>query len=364
MRRLTGGRRTRWLSRVRRDPVLVSPALLAVLLAILEVLMPPEKPVYRLLPAVPALAAVLWPVVPTLLLGVACLLGVAVYAVLASDHSALFTVGAIAAVTVAAAYASHLRLQREDTITEVRTVADATQKVLLRPIPRRVGPLEIGSLYLTATPHARVGGDFYALADTPDAIRLIIGDVRGKGLPALAAASAVLGSFREAAYEATDLTQIAGCLETTLCRDDAAALAQGDPAELFATAVLAEIPRHATHATILSCGHPPPLLGRHGEVHVLDSDDPGAPLNLGGLLTPTFRPRRFAFTTGDQLLLYTDGVTETRDAHGTFFPLTTWARDQLDKPPSQVLRSLHDALLEHSGDNLSDDIAAVAVRRI
>ncbi|MFL4902008.1 PP2C family protein-serine/threonine phosphatase [Streptomyces sp. MMS24-I2-30] len=343
--------------------MLLSPALLTVLLSVLAVLTPPEVPITRLLPAAPALAAALWPVGPTLVLGLACTLGVSVYAVMSSDHSTLFTAAAIGLVTVAAVYASHLRLQREDTITEVRTVADATQKVLLRPIPRRVGPLEIGSLYLTATPHARIGGDFYALADTPDAIRLIIGDVRGKGLPALAMASAVLGSFREAAYEATDLTQIADCLETTLCRDDAAALAQGDPAELFATAVLAEIPRHATHATILSCGHPPPLLGRHGDVHVLDTDDPSAPLNLGGLLTPTFHPRRFAFATGDQLLLYTDGVSETRAADGTFFPLTTWAHDQLDKPPWHVLKGLHHALLEHSGDNLNDDIAALAIRK-
>ncbi|MFE9613011.1 PP2C family protein-serine/threonine phosphatase [Streptomyces sp. NPDC006012] len=364
MRRISARARTGWLGRLRRDPVLVSPALLAVLLAVGEVLTPPEKPVYRLLPAVPALAAVLWPVVPTLLLGLVCLLGAGVYAMVSADHTAAFTVGSIGAVTLAAAYASHLRLQREGTITEVRTVADATQKVLLRPIPSHVGPLEIGSLYLTATPHARVGGDFYGLADTSDVIRLIIGDVRGKGLPALAAASAVLGSFREAAYDAVDLAQIASRLETALSRDAAAAFAHGDPSELFATAVLAEIPRDAAHATILSCGHPPPLLGRRGSVHVLDSHDPAPPLNLGGLLTPTFHICRFAFGAGDQLLLYTDGVTEARGADGTFFPLTVWARDNMDNPPRQVLTCLHDALLEHSGDNLSDDVAAVAIRRI
>ncbi|MGW1304892.1 SpoIIE family protein phosphatase, partial [Streptomyces sp. NPDC002514] len=99
------------------------------------------------------------------------------------------------------------------------------------------------------------------------------------------------------------------------------------------------------------------------DVHVLDTDDPSAPLNLGGLLTPTFHPRRFAFATGDQLLLYTDGVSETRAADGTFFPLTTWAHDQLDKPPWHVLKGLHHALLEHSGDNLNDDIAALAIRK-
>ncbi|MGW7674132.1 PP2C family protein-serine/threonine phosphatase [Streptomyces sp. NPDC054775] len=330
------------------------------LLSVLGVLTPPDVEISRLLPAVPALAAALWPVTPTLVLGLACLLGLSLYAVTTSDHSLLFTAGAIGAVTLAAAYASHLRLQREDTLAEVRTVADATQKVLLRPIPPRVGPLEIASLYLTATPHARVGGDFYALADTRYGIRLIIGDVRGKGLPALAVAAAVLGSFREAAHEATDLTQLAKRLETTLLRDNGT-LASGDPTELFATATLVEIPRHGNHATIFSCGHPPPLRRRNGSITVLDTDNPAPPLNLGGLLATPCLPRRFAFLPGDQLLLYTDGVSETRDTNGAFFPLATWAKKQLTAPPRQALNNLHHALLHHSGNNLNDDIAAVAI---
>jgi len=361
--RVLGDRDARWQDRVRQDPVLVTPLLLTVLLAVLSSLTPHDLPFTRLLPTAPALAAALWTVVPTLVLGVVCLVGVVVYAALSSDHTILFTAAAIGAVTVTAAYASHLRLQREAALTGVRAVADTTQKVLLRPIPGRVGPLETGSLYLAATPHARVGGDFYALADTRHGIRVIIGDVRGKGLPALAVAAAVLGSFREAAYEAADLAQLATRLETTLLRDDAASLAQGDPAELFATAALVEIPRDGSHAAFLTCGHPPPLVGRRDGVELLATDDPAPPLNLGGLLTATSTPRRFAFRPGEQLLLYTDGVTETRDATGAFFPLAAWARDHLAAPPRQVLAGLHRALLKHSGNNLNDDIAAIAIVR-
>lgn len=160
----------------------------------------------------------------------------------------------------------------------------------------------IASLYLAAAPHARVGGDFYALVDTPHAIRVVIGDVRGKGLPALAVAAAVLGSFREAAYEAADLAILAGRLETTLLRDDAAALAPSHPGELFAIAVLAEIPRRSGNITILSCGHPPPLLKHPGGVEFLDTGDPAPPLNLGMLNSTVHRPRRFRFQPGDQLL--------------------------------------------------------------
>ncbi len=63
------------MSKVRQDPVLLSPLILTAFIAVLEGLTPPEMPIARLLPAVPALATALWPVVPTLVLGLVCLSG-------------------------------------------------------------------------------------------------------------------------------------------------------------------------------------------------------------------------------------------------------------------------------------------------
>ncbi len=94
---------------------------------------------------------------------------------------------------------------------------------------------------------------------------------------------------------------------------------------------------------------------RHGRSR--PAPEPGAAAH-----TPS-RPRRFALQSGDHLLLYTDGVSETRDAAGAFFPLAAWAQKQLTTPPRQALSNLHQALLDHSGDNLNDDIAAIAILR-
>jgi serine phosphatase RsbU (regulator of sigma subunit) len=355
----------RSVARIRWDPVLFAPLLLFVLLAVLALLTPHHIPVTRLLPIAPALAAALWRPRAILLLGVVGLAGLATYVGLSSDPYGWFTVAAMVFISLAAAYAGHLRLQRERSLSEVRAVADTTQKVLLRPVPRRIGPLQIASLYLGATPQARVGGDFYALADTEHGIRLIVGDVRGKGLTALAAAAAVLGSFREASYDAPALDRLAQRLETTLGRADAAVLAEGPAGELFVTAVLVEIPHRGTTGTLLSCGHPPPLIWRGGALgaEVLEYPDPAPPLNLGGILGKPWQPHRFAFGVGDRLLLYTDGVSETRDAAGTFFPLTAWARTQADEAPRQLLDNLLHALRRHSAGRLDDDIAALAVTR-
>ncbi|SNT48023.1 Stage II sporulation protein E (SpoIIE) [Actinacidiphila glaucinigra] len=243
-----------WSNLRRRDPVLLSPAVLTAVIGVLAVLTPQDVPFTRLLPAAPALAASVWSVRATLTLGMICLLPVIGYALAFSDMSALYTAGAIGAVTLAAAYASHLRLQREHTLAQVRAVADATQEVLLRPVPRRVGNLEIAIFYLAAAPQARIGGDFYAAADTPHGLRLILGDVRGKGLPAVGVSAALLGSFHEAAYDAPDLAHLAERLETTIARYTAAVPAEDD-CERFATAVIVEIPPGADHARVLSCGH-------------------------------------------------------------------------------------------------------------
>ncbi|MYV56111.1 PP2C family protein-serine/threonine phosphatase [Streptomyces sp. SID3212] len=338
-----------------------APLVLTAVLALLAFLTPPQVPFTRLLPAAPALAASLWSVAATLALGVVCLLGVVAYALVTDHDGTFYTAGAIAAVTLAAAYASHLRLQREDTLAEVRAVADTTQRVLLRPVPRRIGCLEIETLYVAAAPQARVGGDFYAVVDTAYGVRLIIGDVRGKGLDAVGVASAVLGSFREAAYDAPDLGGLARRLDTTVGRYEATAPAPDSP-ELFATAVLAEIPAHGAHARILSCGHPPVLLTHDGHVRPLTPGTSSPPINLATLLGGVYHVEEVPFVAGDQLLLYTDGVTETRDGDGAFFPLAAWAGQRTSVPPRTLLDHLYRALVRHSEGKLNDDIAVLAVR--
>ncbi|MFB7217884.1 PP2C family protein-serine/threonine phosphatase [Streptomyces sp. NPDC056227] len=323
---------------------------------------PREVAFSRLLPAAPALAASFWPVLPTALLGALCLVIMIGLSLIYADLGTAYTGAAIVAVTAAAAYSSHIRIQREEALFHIRIVADTAQKVLLRPLPRSIGGVEIESLYLAAQAQARIGGDFYEAADTRYGVRLLIGDVRGKGLSAVGAASAVVNCFREAAYDEPDLRGIVHRLETSTARHSAAHPSQDLP-ERFATALLAEIPHGAGHVRLLNCGHPPPLLMHHGEIRVLDPSTPSPPLNLAALLGDDYSIETVAFAPGDQLLLYTDGVTETRDRTGEFFPLPDWMRRQGPDTPRELIDRLHGDLLRYSNGNLNDDISALAVRR-
>jgi len=62
--------------------------------------------------------------------------------------------------------------------------------------------------YISASASAQIGGDLYAVIMTAGSVRLIVGDVQGKGLAAVQTAATVLGAFREAAYDAADLALI------------------------------------------------------------------------------------------------------------------------------------------------------------
>ncbi|MGW3459556.1 PP2C family protein-serine/threonine phosphatase [Streptomyces olivaceoviridis] len=198
-------------------------------------------------------------------------------------------IGALPAVSGCAvvARAPHDRDPRE--LTQVRAVSEAAQRVVLRPLPRTPGSLHIASMYRAATAHALVGGDLYAAARTGRTTRVLMGDVRGKGLPAVEDASAFLGAFREAAHEHGTPPEPAAALERSV-RGHLTETTERDPdsAERVSTALLAELPDGEETVRIVSCGHPPPLLKQRGRVSLLRVSRPAPPLALAGSTTDAF----------------------------------------------------------------------------
>ncbi|MET8943996.1 PP2C family protein-serine/threonine phosphatase [Streptomyces sp. NPDC004542] len=250
------------------------------------------------------------------------------------------------------------RIHRERTLADVRFVADIAQRVLLRPVPHRIGGLRLEGFYLSAAAEARIGGDLYEAVPTAYGVRLLIGDVRGKGLLAVETAAALLGAFREAAHDEPDLPALAARLETSMSRR-ATQVNGSEASERFVTAVFAELPADGRHVRVVNCGHPPPVLIRADEVLELDRGRSAPPLNLGMLVGAPYHVDTYPVRPGDQLLLYTDGITETRDPAGAFYPLLKRLRSWGPMPPRELLDRLHHDLLAYSHNRLDDDIAAL-----
>ncbi|WP_405625342.1 PP2C family protein-serine/threonine phosphatase [Streptomyces sp. NBC_00016] len=262
---------------------------------------------------------------------------------------------ALVAVTLASGLASALRRRRERVLADVRSVAEAAQHALLRPVPATVGPFEVAVRYSAAAAEARIGGDLYALVPTPYGVRLIVGDVRGKGLPAVGTAALVLGVFREAAYDEPDLLAVVDRIERSLARN----LGTDD----FVTAVVAGYPRSG-ELEMVNCGHAPPLLvGARRSVVAVEPTQPAPPLGLRALTDQTPSLQVLPFADGDQLLLYTDGVIEARDRDREFYPLVEGLEHHLCDDPARTVGAIHDELLEHVGGRLHDDAALLLIRK-
>ncbi|MEU8774915.1 PP2C family protein-serine/threonine phosphatase [Streptomyces sp. NPDC048606] len=346
----------------------------ALALLVLLVELTPAHFVYTgpLLVATPALAAVTMGPRGTL---AATALAVAVSVVTATHNRAwggqqVYTnLFALTLVSVASFMTSRaVRTRHDNELNQVRRIAAAAQDVLLRPVAARLGPVRAASMYLAAETGAQIGGDLYEAVQTRYGVRMIIGDVRGKGLPAVRAAAVVLGAFREAVHYEDDLVEVVNHCGAALRRDAAvpgAGLADGDVLlEGFVTVLVAQIPR-TPDVEVVNRGHPPPLLLRDGTVRPLEPAAPLPPLGLEEFMTgPAGRTDRYPFGVGDRLLLHTDGVIEARDEDDAFFDLPREMEAMRGHSRKAFLEGLRQALTRHTRGRLADDVAVILVDRV
>jgi serine phosphatase RsbU (regulator of sigma subunit)/anti-sigma regulatory factor (Ser/Thr protein kinase) len=231
-------------------------------------------------------------------------------------------------------------------LAKVTRVADVVQRAILAPPPRRLGSLLLAARYVSAAAEARVGGDLYEVVRRPNAVRMLIGDVRGKGLAAVRTATIVLGEFRAAAVDIADLRDVAEHIDRRIQPY------LGD--EDFVTATIAEVTDDGQYS-LVSCGHPPALLSREGCLRELKLEH-ALPLGLGTL--PTVHTGHMS--PGDRLLLYTDGITESRLPDGRFIDLARIARPLADTELTSSLDVILTTLRQAVGSEPADDIALLA----
>ena len=254
---------------------------------------------------------------------------------------------ALAFVSVVALIAAAAREQRERRIAALTRVADVAQQALLIPAPPVVGPVNVASRYHSASTEALVGGDLYAVVETDHSVRLILGDVRGKGLESVAQSAAVISAFR-------DLAAISPTLDVlTVTMEDRLAHILGG--EDFVTAVLAEVDDKG-NARLVSCGHPPPVLVRDDSCELVEVADYATPFGLD----PQPDVQHLTLQKADRLLFYTDGLIETRTKEGVFISLDDVIVGITDSDLDVALDSAVERIDTLSGD-VRDDLALLLV---
>lgn len=287
-------------------------------------------------------------------LAVAVVCGLGAVDQLFSERRGFAAIGSVIGVTIAALIVAVTRQRREAELDSVRSIAEVAQRVLLRPVPRSAGHLRAAVSYTSAVAEARIGGDLYEVVASPAGVRVIIGDVQGKGLEAVETAAVVLGAFREAAYDEKTLEGVGERVQRAADRTLGG--------EKFVTALMVESTVDSG-TTLLSFGHPPPMVvSPDGKVDFPEPPVYSLPLGLGMDQEAPPVPFSVSFRPGDQLLLYTDGVTEARDAGGMFYPLGLRAGLLADADPQTALEALRADLIRHAGGPLHDDAAMLLLR--
>jgi serine phosphatase RsbU (regulator of sigma subunit) len=258
-----------------------------------------------------------------------------------TDFAIRFTVLLLGSVYVL--YSTRQRAAWTQTLIQAAEVA---QQAILRPVGPRIGAVSIAVSYRSATTHTLVGGDLYDVTNTVFGVRILIGDVRGKGLEAVRLAAATIGFFRDLAYIEADMARLVRRLDASM----APHLGEED----FITLVVAEfVPGEMR---MVNCGHHPPLHITDKLTKFLAPPEPSPPVGLW----PTPRLQHVPLGAGDRLLFYTDGLVEARNDRGDFFEIDgELETDLATRPLPEALRCVEERLAQHAAVAHQDDVALV-----
>lgn len=236
-----------------------------------------------------------------------------------------------------------------------RAVAVALQQSLLPPHLPEVPGLEIACRYEPGGTRLVVGGDFYDLFEVEEGCWIaLVGDVCGTGAEAAAITSQVRYAARALASRVDSPAEL-------LTEINAALLDRGDTR--FCTALVARLTPgpDGVAVTLANGGHPPPVLISRSGTRLVDCTG-----TLLGIYADTVHNEvELVLAHGESLALYTDGVTETRDAGGEMLGeerlvavLDACVEEHAEKTADQLVQ----AVVDHAAFTPADDIALLVLR--
>jgi sigma-B regulation protein RsbU (phosphoserine phosphatase) len=245
------------------------------------------------------------------------------------------------------------RTRRREEAAEQRELAEAL-KIQQRLLPQHVPQIEGWELSVSWQPASGVGGDcFDTIRFDESRLALTIADVVGKGIPAALLMSNLQAAVRAFASEAVEPSALCHQVNRILCGN----IAEGRFISFFYCVLDAA----AGVLTYTNAGHYLPMLVRaDGSVERLGI---GGPV-LGVLPEADYEQAQVAVAAGDRIILFTDGLTEARNADDEEFGeqrlLNAAVAHRGCSAPSLQAR-LADAVVRFSGGRLQDDATLIVL---
>ena len=226
------------------------------------------------------------------------------------------------------------------------------------PFPARPRNRETArpQVHAISIPAKTFTGDFWFTHRSPDRLWFALGDVAGKGLPA----ALVMAMIQEELEHRITSCARAGCDPATTMQRLHDFLKPLLPSNRFATAVIGWL-RDDGSLTVVNAGHCPPMVVRaNGRIEEIASTGP-----VVGIV-PSSRWFSTAFTLGpgDNLVLYSDGVTEAASPDGEEFGTDGILRALSSLScPRAVATAIHTAVSRHASGARYDDLTLLVIGR-
>ncbi len=234
-----------------------------------------------------------------------------------------------------------------------REIADTLQRGLLPPTLPAIEGWEIAAMYQPAGELNEVGGDFYDAFEVENGWMVVVGDVVGRGAKAAALTALARHTINTACTLTGDPRQALSLLNRKLLRR------RDQPLCTAAIVVLSRAGDGAADAVVVSAGHPLPLIVRPGGVEEVCRPGP----MLGALADAKWQLDLVSIEPGEQLVIYTDGVTDARSKGEMFGEARLRARLSGVSDPRAAIERIETSLRSYVDGEVGDDAAAVAVMR-
>ena len=192
--------------------------------------------------------------------------------------------------------------------TELTLATDIQANMLPRVFPAFPDRSEF-DIFASMNPAKEVGGDFYDMfLIDKDHLAVAIADVSGKGVPAALFMVVAKTLLNDQALLLPSVETVCNVINKRLCKNN--------DAGLFVTAWFGVLDLKTGKMQYVNAGHNPPLMLRGGKAEFLKNR---SGFFFAGRESTVYKPFELEFGRGDKLFLYTDGVTEARNAKNEMF---------------------------------------------
>jgi sigma-B regulation protein RsbU (phosphoserine phosphatase) len=211
-------------------------------------------------------------------------------------------------------------------------------------------------IYAMMQPAKEIGGDFYDFFLIDDyTLAVVIADVSGKGIPSALFMVISKTLIKNNAQYGKSPKEVFEAVNNMLC--------ENNEAGMFVTAFLGYLDILSGSFTFVNAGHNPPLL-RSGERFEWLKVKSG--FVLAGMEDMHYKQEVITLQPGDELFLYTDGITEASNHANELFGelrLLEMVHKYLDLPLKEMTKSLKHEIDEFSeGVEQADDISMLVLR--